>query len=69
MTKMMNHSNIIYQNQGLRLEEGTHGPSLLTVFNSSNVKDDITRDTNHLQGAHHTTFIFYTLKHLEKLIL
>ena len=36
--------------QGLRLEEGTHGPSLLTIFNSSNIEDDVNRDTNHFQG-------------------
>ena len=37
--------------QGLRLEEGTHGPSLLTIFNSSNIEDDVNRDTNNFQGT------------------
>ena len=37
--------------KGLRLEEGKHGPSLLTVFNSSSIEDDINRDTDHLQDT------------------
>merc|ERR1712080_577855 len=43
--------------QGLRLEEGTHGPSLLTVFNSSNVANDINRDLTCLQGGERGSLI------------
>ena len=50
MRMMKNLSGFDITDQGLRLEEGTHGPSLLTIFNSSNIEDDVNRDTNHFQG-------------------
>jgi len=47
----------VLMDQGLRLEEGTHGPSLLTFFNSSNIEDDVKRDTNNFQGLQSQRFI------------